>query len=725
MLYANVVFGLSIEGPFDYSVNCREFCEEIKPGARVEVYLRNRKMIGYVVGVSKKTNIKNTRPILKLLDSIPVLDKNMLLLTREISDYYCCSWGEAIELALPEDLRKGKSVSFAKPIFHSCAQDEPVVESPVGVRFIEPERDILTGAINRAPTTEGEMPEEVPEPNWARPKQQKFAISQQPQEELSRLEISPKGMADDITLLHDMDGKARWDVYLKEIKEAVTAKKSVIILLPDKNCVLGAKQIIESSVSFLSSCPDPVLAGEGSCVSILSRKEPHGLEEWLKIKTAGVSIVIGSRSTIFAPVNNLGLIIIDEEGDSVYKQDQAPHYNARQAAVMRSRLEKARLILGSAAPSLESLYLVKKNKIKYNVIPRKTDFPEINFVDLKSEYYLKIKRGTIISKYLADSIILSLNFGGKILLFLNRQGFATFAFCHNCGTVLKCPRCSINLVYHFQMNQLTCHYCNFKMDLAKICPDCNAGYIKFAGSGVEKIESELFRLFPQARIKRIEKQEHLDLAAADIFVATSSIIKHASYPEIIACSPEGAASLTAKPGDSLVRRDFDLIGVLSIDNSLNRIDLRSSEKTFALLAGLLKLTDKKIIIQTSLSGCHCFQALSKKNFDIFYEEELKQRKQLDFPPYRHMVMIKLRGMKEEKVKEASSRLFSELKENNKDKSIHLLSVNPASPLKLRSKFYWQILISSGNVKKVNKFLKLYLKKFSASGIIITVDVDPV
>ncbi len=305
---------------------------------------------------------------------------------------------------------------------------------------------------------------------------------------------------------------------------------------------------------------------------------------------------------------------------------------------------------------------------------------------------------------------------GKILLFLNRRGFATYAFCHSCLKTVMCPRCSINLVYHFQGNQLTCHYCNFKMEAVKICPDCNSGYIKFGGLGTEKIESELSRIFPSAKIKLIEKEAQLDLKAADIFITTSSIIKHRSYPEIIA-SAEGPESDRLMP--------FGLIGVLSIDNSLNRIDLRSAEKTFALLSGLLKLTDKKIIIQTSLLAHHCFQALVKNNLNVFYEEELKQREQASFPPFRHLIKVLLRARKEEKVKEAGNFLFSKLKESNKDKGIHLLSAGPGSPLKLRGKFYWQILISSCNVKRVSEFLKLYLKKFSPSGIIVTVDVDPV
>ena len=632
MLYARVVLGLPVEGPFDYIVpeNLRK---SINVGSRVWVSFRNKKKIGYIVGLTQKTKIKNLKKISEIIDSYPVLDKNMLSLTREVSEYYCCTFGEAIEAALPEGLRKGRKIEEGQSPFG----DSPCIKG---------------------------KPEAI--------------------------------------LIHDLDGKARWGIYLEYIKETLNNNKSAIILLPDINSILNAKRIIES--------------GSGSSsLSILYRKEPKELEEWSRIKRGKANIVIGTRSSIFAPVGNLGLVIIDDEQNSVYKQDQMPHYNAREVAFMRVNLEKAKLILGSVSPSLESFYLAKENKInpsttlridaersrsvKYILIPRTRDFPEIKIIDMKSEYHRLKQRSAILSKYLEDAIVAGLNSGGKILLFLNRKGFATFASCSTCGVLLKCPRCNINLVYHFKANLLNCHYCNFKMEPPKICPSCNSGYIKFSGTGTEKIESELSRIFASAKIKRLETREILNIKDADIFVATSAIIKQTDY-------------------------NFDIIGVLGIDNSLNRIDLRSSEKAFALLVGLLGLTEHKLVIQTTLPTNSCFRALVKKDINMFYKEELRQRKQLGFPPYKHMVLVKLRGKYEDRVKQASSSLFERLNARNKNKDIRIVSVNPGYPSKLRGKFYWQLLITSGNPKKVSAFLKMHLESFRRSGIIVTVDVDP-
>lgn len=612
MLYAKVVLGIPVEGPFDYIVP-QGLYKKVKIGVRVRVNFRTKETVAYVVKLSKESHIRNLKPVLEVIDETPVLNRNMLSLTKRLSEYYCCSWGEAIETALPESLRKGKKITNIQ------------------------KQDILKA--------KGEP---------------------------------------GILLVHSLQEKEKWDIYLREIKETLDNKGSVIILLTDITSLLRAKEIIIKNI--------------GIAPTLLYRKQPGELGQWLNIKRQEANIVIGTRSAIFAPLENPGLIIIDEENNFVYKQDQVPHYHARQVAFMRARIEKARLILGSPSPSLESLYLAKRNKIKYIFISRKPPFPEIKIINIKSEYNLLRQKRTILSKFLEDTISSVLNAGGKVLLFLNRKGFATLASCQSCRIALRCPRCNINLVYHYKDNILNCHYCNFKMEPPKICPNCNTGYIKYTGTGTEKIESELSRIFVQARIICLGKQKP-DIKEGDIFIATSSVIKQTDL-------------------------NFELIGILGIDNILDRVDLRSSEKTFGLLIDLLGLTEKKTIIQTRIPGHYVFEALVKKDIDMFYEEELRQRRQLNFPPYRHLALLKLRGLKEAKVKEASLRLFDALDKKNKNRRLKILSVNPGQPPKLRGNFYWQILISSDSAQRITKFLRIHLKNFSHSGIIMTVDVDP-
>jgi len=616
MLYAKIVVGLPVSGPFDYIVP-GALEKMIQPGARVWVNFGPRRIVGYVVALAKKSQVKNLKPVLELIDQQSLLNEKIILLTEKIADYYCCSWGEAIETALPAALRKGK-------------KGDGSIFSESSIKKIEPSPFL-------------------------------------------------------VEVVHDLDGRRRWDTYISEINNALKNKLSALILLPDIPDLLKARDLLNKRL--------------GITCRLLYRQQPDELEEWLKIRSNGTQVIVGTRSAVFAPLADLGLLIIDEEEDSAYKQDQSPHYHARQAAILRSKLEGFKLILGSRAPSLESFYLSSSKGNRYTVIPREKEYPEIKIIDSRHLSFAERKNKAIFSKLLEDALYAVLNEKGKALLFLNRKGFATAAACHNCGKLLKCPRCNISLVYHFKEDVLSCHYCNFKMQPPKICPECNAGYIRFSGAGTEKIESELSRIFPQARIKILADRD-FSLENTDIAIASSGVIKQAEL-------------------------DFDLIGVLGIDNTLNRVDFRSTEKAFGLLSGLMALTPKKFLVQTSFPGHHCFQALLKKEAKFFYTEELKQRRQLSFPPYKHLAAVKLRGKKEEKVKEAAELFFNKLKAACRDKKVEVVSVNPSNPGKLRGNFYWQVLLRSKNALSISVFLKNNLKDFRHSGIIVTVDVDPI
>jgi primosomal protein N' (replication factor Y) len=487
-------------------------------------------------------------------------------------------------------------------------------------------------------------------------------------------------------VLQGLDLKARWLKYIGYIKETISANRSVIVLHPERKSLLRFKSMIESELSLKPA--------------VLFRKEPQELEQWLSVKKGEVKIALGLRSAVFAPFPNLGAIIIDEEGGQVYKQDQTPHYHAKDVAIMRAKIEKADLILGASLPSLESFYTAKRNKTEYLSLVKPSDFPEIKIIDTKRIGYRVKGRKLFLAPYLEDAINSSLMAREKILIISGRKGFATLAACPGCGLILKCPRCSVNLVYYFKENTLSCHYCNFKMNPPDICPQCNCGYIKYSGSGTEKVESELARIYPQARLQQVGAQVNGDLKQADIFVATKYEAMH-------------------------LDTRFDLIAVLGIDSALNRADFRAAEKSLSLLSRILGLTLKKVIIQTNLAHHHIFKALTDHDFGIFYNEELKQRRQLGFPPFRHFALVKLRGGKEARVQEAAESLFEGLKKASQDKKIKVLSLNPGQPAKLRGNFYWQILMASGEPKKISRFLKIYLKDFRHSGIIVTVDVDPI
>lgn len=613
MLYAKVVFNISVSEPFDYIVPA-SLENIVKPGCRLLVPFRAKKMSGYCVGLARKSNIKHLKAVLKCIDETPVLSKEMMLLTKELSDYYCCSWGSAIDTALPESIRKGKAIDIRKADFPVLTAEKPVL--PV--------------------------------------------------------------------LIQELDIHKRWEKYLEEIKNALVNKKSSIVLFSDIYSVKKARELIRSML--------------GRDVSVMYRKQPEEISEWAKIKNEPFSIVLGTRSAVFAPVNNLGLIIIDSEDDAVYKQDQVPHYHARDIAALRSKIEGARFIIGTASPSLEAYYSGKKAGFELT-FSSCNKAREIKIIDTKGMSYYAREKGLAGLKYLTDLIFSNLSGGGKSLLFINRRGFACVASCFKCGTVLKCPRCNLNLIFHAKSNILDCRYCNYRIPAPKICPNCNSGYIKFSGAGTEKIENDLHRIFPQAKIAILESLKKDIILDADIYIATKPVVK---VPDL----------------------KFQLTAVLSIDNTLNRSDFRSSEKANNLLFNILGMTEKRMVIETSLPNSHVFKAVKECDPRVFINAELKQRKPLKFPPFSHFCAIKLRGHSEEKVKKSAYELYDFLREKNKSKSIELISVSQPNFAQLRGNFYWTILARTSKPRILSGFLKINLKNFLHSGIIITVDMDP-
>jgi len=616
VLFAKVVFALAVEGPFDYLVP-EDLEKKIEKGSRVLVPFQQRKLIGYVVEISQKTQIKKIKPILSVIDEGPLLSKNMLDLSREFSKYYACSLGQAIESGLPESIRDTRIKLTVR-------------------RLIKENKNSSCG---------------------------------------------------DILLIQDRDKFSRWQIYKKEINHVLSQGKSVIFLNTDLEAAKACLEDLRKSFA----CP----------IVFLQRGNlRQNREDWLKVRNHQVNIVIGVRSAIFAPLHNLGLIIIDEEESENYKNDQTPHYHARQVAFMRAKIEKAKVILGSLSPSLESMRLAQTKKIDYLFLQQAKQTVNVQILDIRRERRLSKTRNFIFCESLVSAIQQTLNEKGKVLIFASRRGFATFAYCRNCGLILQCPRCSVNLAYHFKEKALRCRYCNYSIASPAVCPQCNASYIRYTGIGEEKIESELQRLMPVAKINRIDKIGNFDVACADIFVSTQTILK-------------------------LKNVKFDLVAAIGIDTALERVDFRAAEKTFFILSNLFCLSAKNLFIQTALPTHHCFTATAKNDPRLFYEKELFIRKQAGFVPFSHFIIIKLRSRKEEKAKDAAKELFSILTAAEKEKRpFKPLSVSPGQPAKIRDNFYWQILLKCRFVEKAILSIKETLKEIKHSGIIITIDVDP-
>jgi primosomal protein N' (replication factor Y) len=367
---------------------------------------------------------------------------------------------------------------------------------------------------------------------------------------------------------------------------------------------------------------------------------------------------------------------------------------------MRAKANRADLILSSATLSLET-YLAAKTKHFRLIQSKKSAKDKINIqiLDMKEEGFRQRRKNLILSAFLENNIQNTISSGGKVMLFMNRKGFSTFIHCRACGYTLKCPRCNVGLVYHYDNKSLRCRFCNYSAKAVSICPNCQASYMRYLGLGTEKLESEMHRLFPQAKIKRWDKESPIKDDNFNILISTQIGLRKNSS-------------------------SVELLGVLDPELSLSRMDFRAAEKTFSLLYRLSKLAKDKMIIQTYNPTHYCMQAIRKQDLDYFYQQELKQRKEFGFPPYKHLTQIILRGKNQERVKAVSYALFNKLNAVNKKKSIEVYEPSPSMPSKLRNNYYWNILLKGKSVKNICSLIRKPILEYKKkSAVITTVNVD--
>ena len=438
--------------------------------------------------------------------------------------------------------------------------------------------------------------------------------------------------------------------------------------------------------------------------SFLSSKD--SLNNWTAIKESSLSFVMGTRSAIFAPVNNLGLIIIEEEGHFAYTQEQSPHYKTSDVAFWRSEFTESKLVLGCFAPSLDAYHfqLIKKRSQasgERGYVSCKSDrpWPVLKMIDMRHDGRFAGSE-KIISKVFEYHIADCLQKKEKILIFVNRKGFSTFLYCKKCEKVQSCPRCSASLVYFQEEKIAACPVCHHKTELFDICQECKSSYIKFFGCGVQKVEREIKRLFPMAKIiffdKPLEIEEQAFFSSFDIILVTQQFFESFFWYEYI----------------------FDSVCVISCDEMIGGPDFRSTEKAFLKLMRLGKIANKNLCIQTRMSGHYIFKYL--KNFDIegFHAHEFKLRKELKLPPYRRMGALVVRSKELEIAERLSLDIFNDLKSLS-NKKAHLLCFEPVpcAPLKVRGKYRFQIFLKFLDINKIRPFLKKYLDRRNKNAIV--------
>lgn len=512
-------------------------------------------------------------------------------------------------------------------------------------------------------------------------------------------------------LLYGVTGSGKTEVYLQLIEEVLNKGKSAIVLVPE---ISLTPQMINRFISRFGKEIISVLHSK------LSVGERH--DSWEKIENGEARIIIGARSAIFAPAKDLGIIIIDEEHDSSYKSEMSPRYNAKEVASQIAKYNNIPVLLGSATPDISTFYKTEIKEIEVLKLTKRannSNMPNIKIVDLRKE--LANGNRSMISMELYKKILENLKNKKQTILFLNRRGFSTFIMCRDCGFVAKCPNCNISLTYHKKEEKLKCHYCGHEEKLINICPECGSKKIRHFGTGTQKLELEINKIFPKATTIRMDidtvtkKNSHEEILrkfnedGIDILIGTQMIVKGHHFPNVT------------------------LVGVVSADGSLNIDDYRASERTFDLLVQVAGRAGREnmqgnVIIQTYNPENYSIEYAKKQNYEDFYNIEIKLRRQLRYPPFCDIIMLGISGEQEKNVCDISNKLYDKLESQIKQNAIqaNILKPLPAPIDKIKNRFRWRIIIKTNLNDKLIDIINncLYDDEITKSNVRVIADTNP-
>src|SRR5271170_3658111 len=762
-MIARVSLEIALRKEFDYSIP-PELIGQVEVGTRVQVPFGARKIFGTVTALAEESALTELKPIFKVIGAQTLVTPKVLKLARWIGEYYCCAPETALKSVLPEAIRKEKE-GWKKQLFvralHLSEEFPKLPKRQQDVwNIIEERREILlaellelaetTAATVRKLEDRGlvEITSEISERDpYARetilPTQnivlnpaQSVAlkkITEAMDKPLSTFNSQPSTF-----LLHGVTGSGKTEIYLQALAHALEQGKGAIVLVPE---ISLTPQTVERFKARFSSGKLQTLVAV--LHSHLSAGERH--DEWHKIRQGRARIVIGARSAIFAPVEPLGLIIVDEEHEHTYKQEEAPRYHARDVAIMRGQMENAVVVLGSATPSLESFYNCKKGKFTLLELPERVDnqkMPHVRVVDMRQAAH-KEKGTPLFSPQLKEAINQRLDRGEQTILFLNRRGYSTSLQCPKCGYVCECPNCSLALTFHRQEQKLACHICGHVEKVPLVCPNekCKNPAIRFSGTGTQKVEETLAKLFPKARIKRMDadtmkrKDDYRKVLGdfragrTDILVGTQMIAKGLHFPNVT------------------------LVGIIYADLALHQPDFRAGERTFQLLTQVAGRAGRgdiegEVFVQAFAPFHPAIQYARRHDFNGFYEQEIEFREQLKYPPVSRVALLTLKGRNEEKVKFSAEHLKRELEKNlvaavydrrapdEKESAVtdrrynfkDLIIAGPApAPLLRAETFYrYQIMLRTRAMSALSRELARIIQSLALpEDVTLAVDIDPV
>ncbi len=737
-LAATVVFSEAPGGPFDYLVP-PELQEFISPGQRVRVPLGrgNRMVTGYCVHVGEPDPESpwDLKPIDSVIDDQPLLSARMLELTRWMADYYVAGWGQVLEAVVPAGVRS--SAGTRQVTFYQLADDlagqleqiklppkqRQVIElaasqnKPIQARQLAEQagctqaplkslekKGLLVASHRRI--YQGELSEQVAG------RESPLELNDDQKAALEVILQAQQSGQQQTVLLHGVTGSGKTEVYIQAIEQVVRDGRQAIVLVPEISLTPQTRHRFRSRFDQVA-----VLH------SHLSNSERHW--HWRRIASGEVQVVVGARSAVFAPVPRLGLIVLDEEHETTFKQETVPRYHARDVARQRSKLEGIPLVLGSATPSLESWQQTVAGSALLVQLPRRVlgrPLPNVATIDLRNEYGRKGSRGAI-SQPLYHAMRQTLDQEGQVILLLNRRGFSTSIQCPACGNVVRCPQCDVALTHHRPSagggERAICHYCDHESIAPTNCPDCGADSIRYAGQGTQRLEAEVRARFAGIPCLRMD---------------SDTMRKPNSHEQALARFRDGEVKILV--GTQMIAKGLDfpgvtLVGVVNADTSLHFPDFRAAERTFQLVTQVAGRTGRgdlggRVLVQTFSPGHPAIQAAVRQEFEAFAEQELPAREGFGFPPFSSLVRLIVRGEDEQRTAEYAQFLVDQVKGRIADpEGMRTLGPAPAPITRIRDKYRFHALLISDQPGQLQDELRqLVQQERNPPGIQWVVDVDP-
>ena len=701
--FALVAVPAPLREPLTYAVP-EALGSRIEVGMRVLVPLGRRRVTGVVTGFQPRSPVAEVKEVAECLDDEALLDEAFLKVCRWAADYYVAPLGEVLAAALPPLLRTESRVAAAFVRYPEDLHggiDREVLDAlrrgpmaPAALSRLFPRRgvkaaldrlaaagavtveDRLRGHVREARRKRQPLPEGTA---GAAPASRAPALTREQRRVLGSMDERLGEGGFETVLLHGVTGSGKTEVYLQAMERVRRQGRQCLILVPE---IALTPQLLDR---LEARFPGDVAVLHSGLAAV------ERWRQWWRIVHGAVNVVAGARSAVFAPARNLGLIVVDEEHDHSYKQEEGVRYHARDLAVVRGRIVGCPVVLGSATPSVESYHNARSGRYRMVELTERVEsrpMPEVEVVDLKTGPARPARDGTgtgIFSAPLLRALQENHALGRQSLVFLNRRGFASFLQCQACGFVVRCPHCSISLTYHLGRNRAFCHHCGFRRRKADACPGCGNVSLGEVGFGTERVEHELRRLLPKARIGRMDR----DTTGA-----------RGAQERIFRSWEKGDLDILV--GTQMVAKGHDvggvtLVGVVLADSSLNLPDFRAAEKTFQIISQVAGRAGRarepgRVIVQTLAPGHYCFGHARVHDYRGFFATETEFRRELGYPPFRRLVHLRLDGLHEDRVARGARDLARALRRDSAGAAVEILGPAPAPISRLRNRYRWQILL---------------------------------